>query len=388
MVYASTAHDFSGERTDQLQNLMEDIAQRLSSRRQREKAGRALLESEQRLRSIIDHSVELFYLHDTEHKLIYVSPQCFNIFGYRPEEMVVKWTTLTTDAPMNQKGLELTERAIKTGRKQEPYLLEIRRKDGDLRIIEIDESPVKDENGAVIAISGALRDVTERKKAENELCEYQAKLKAMALEILHTQERERQRLAVGLHDDICQKLVFSKFTLESSLCSISDAEVTSSFRRVAETISETIRMAESLTFELSNPILREFGFVSALEKYLSTEIKDKHGIDFELDVTEPLGTLQEDIKTCLFRVACELLTNVVKHAKAQKVKVSVRKKHDVLYLTIQDDGVGFDPAKLTGRDSRAVRFGLFSIREQLEHLGGILTIESSPGRGTMVMVII
>ena len=101
-----------------------------------------------------------------------------------------------------------------------------------------------------------------------------------------------------------------------------------------------------------------------------------------------LEQLQDDVKTCLFRVTRELLTNVVKHARAQRVKVSVRKTPDEIHVTVRDDGVGFNPAEVKGEDSKTVRFGLFSVREQLEYLGGCLIIESKPGRGTVATVII
>jgi signal transduction histidine kinase len=237
-------------------------------------------------------------------------------------------------------------------------------------------------------VLGVATDITERKNVEDELREYQVKLKAMASEILRTQERERQRLAVGLHDNICQKLVLTKLALESLLHSISDAKLAASLKITAETIRETIDQAESLTFKLSNPVLREFGFVAAVEKYLVEEIQGKHGIDFELDAHRPLGSLPEDTKTCLFRVTRELLTNVVKHARAQKVTVSVCKKRGNIHVTVQDDGVGFKSNDIKVDVSGVVRFGLFSIREQLEHLGGRLIIESEPDRGTMATIVV
>jgi PAS domain S-box-containing protein len=138
----------------------------ISERKQVEESLRV---NEEKLRSIIEHSNEVFFIHDTKHQLTYSSPQSKEIFGYTSEEMMVKWTTLVTDNPINEKGIEITERAIKTGIKQEPYLLEIKRKDGELRIIEINESPIKDSKGKVIFITGAVRDITERKKSEEEL---------------------------------------------------------------------------------------------------------------------------------------------------------------------------------------------------------------------------
>ncbi|MEW6571640.1 MAG: PAS domain S-box protein [Nitrospirota bacterium] len=129
----------------------------------------ALKDRQEKLRNIIEHSNELFYSHDTQNRLTYVSPQSVQILGFTPQEMMVEWTKLTTDNPINKKGVELTEAAIKTGEKQRPYLLELYRKDGTRVMLEIDESPLKDEEGKVIAIIGAARDVTERQRAEAEI---------------------------------------------------------------------------------------------------------------------------------------------------------------------------------------------------------------------------
>lgn len=133
----------------------------------------ALRESEEMLRNIVEHSNEVFFIHDTQHRLSYVSPQSKQIFGYTPAEMMVEWTELVTDNPINNLGLEITERAVETGEKQKPYILEIKRKDGKLAQIEIDESPVKDDDGNVIGVVGALRDITERKQMEAELLKIQ-----------------------------------------------------------------------------------------------------------------------------------------------------------------------------------------------------------------------
>lgn len=128
-----------------------------------------LRKSEEKLRTIIEHSNELFYIHDTEHTFTYVSRTSKDLFGYTPEEMMMKWTELATNNPINQKGLEITERSIATGEKQDPYLLELTKKDGTSVFLEIDESPVKDATGKVVAISGAARDVTEQKQTEQRL---------------------------------------------------------------------------------------------------------------------------------------------------------------------------------------------------------------------------
>ena len=83
----------------------------------------ALRESEQKLRNIIEHSNEMFYLHDTNHHFTYVSPKCIDFFGYTPEQLKVRWTELMTDNPINQDGYEITQKAIQTGEKQKPYII-------------------------------------------------------------------------------------------------------------------------------------------------------------------------------------------------------------------------------------------------------------------------
>ena len=128
-------------------------------------------ESEQKFRNIVEHSNELFYVHDTHHKLTYVSPQSLQILGYTPDEMMMEWTNLVTENPINEIGIEITNKALRTGERQKPYLLELHRKDGSKALLEIDESPLKDKEGNVLGIVGAARDVTEQIWAEEALRE-------------------------------------------------------------------------------------------------------------------------------------------------------------------------------------------------------------------------
>jgi len=166
------------------------IYQDISDRKQAEED---LQESEKQLRTIIEHSDELFYIQDTEHVLTYVSSNSEAILGYTPEEMKRKGIGFATDNPINLTGVKTTEKAIKTGKKQKPYLLELEKKNGMFVLLEIDESPVKDAAGKVVGISGAARDVTLQKQTEDRLIKSEQRFRDLFNAIndtIYTQELE------------------------------------------------------------------------------------------------------------------------------------------------------------------------------------------------------
>ena len=124
----------------------------------------ALKDSQRKLRSVTENSTNLFFQHKTDYTITYLSPQSKDILGYWPEEVSVDFTKLFTDNPINKTGLEITEKAIKTGQEQRPYELELWHKSGHKIWVEIREAPIV-EKGKTIAIVGAIVDITEKKKA-------------------------------------------------------------------------------------------------------------------------------------------------------------------------------------------------------------------------------
>ncbi len=151
-----------------------------------------------------------------------------------------------------------------------------------------------------------------------------------------------------------------------------------------DNIVEDIRL---LTFEISNPLLNELGLTAAIDKYLSEEIHEKHRIKVELNSNIGVDNLEGIVRRCLYRNARELLVNVVKHANAHKVKVRIHHSADRIQICVEDDGIGFDVGKIASLPADTEGFGLFSIREQLEYIGGNLQIESDVGKGARVTII-
>jgi signal transduction histidine kinase len=224
----------------------------------------------------------------------------------------------------------------------------------------------------------------ERKRAEKRAREYQAQLKSLASQLTLAEERERHRLATDLHDQISQALVISKIKLEALRKSGYGSKLDKALDDVCGSIGRTIQNTRTLTFDLSNPVLYELGFEMAVSEWLTEQIQKKHGIAVEFETDGKTKPLDDDICILLFRDVRELLTNVAEHARAHKVKVSINRLGEQISITVEDNGVGFDPAEVISTAAGKGEFGLFSIRERLEQLGGHLEIESKPGSGCRI----
>jgi len=141
--------------------ILNDITERIHIEKE-------LHDSEEKLRNIFENSTNLFYSHTAEHVLTYLSPQVNDILGYTQEEAKIKWTEFASDNSINEKGFELTAKAIKTGKQQPPYELELTHKSGRKVMVEVREAPIV-RNGKTVSIVGALTDISERKKVEEQL---------------------------------------------------------------------------------------------------------------------------------------------------------------------------------------------------------------------------
>jgi two-component system sensor kinase len=230
-----------------------------------------------------------------------------------------------------------------------------------------------------------IRDLTERNLAEQRLREQQSSLRTLAAQLWVAEERERHRIARGLHDDLGQTLTVAKLTVSELLNSQSEGNVSSQLRDLSVLLNQAIQATRSLTFELGSSLLYELGLEAALEG-LGEQFEKRHNIRFTFDTDHQVPALSEETNTVLFRIVRELLFNIEKHAHAQHVCVSIRRVGEEVCIAVHDDGMGFDPCSPGKGLHPSGGFGLHSISVQGNSIGGRVDIESQPGRGTHVVV--
>ena len=310
-------------------------------------------------------------------KIVFVNPAFTAMTGYTAEEVIGK-PSLILQGPSTD-NMEWVK--LESGQSQNKvfYLETLSyRKDGTPFNLEWQIMPLRDERGKVTHFVSLQRDITERKRAEEKLRTYQKQLRSLASELSLAGEKERRRLATDLHDHIGQTLAITKLKLGALgdlLPSNGHGELLSEIRSLVE---KTIKYTKSLTFELSPPILYELGFEATIE-WLGEQAQKQHAILFEFEDDGIPKALDKDVSILMFQAVRELFMNVVKHAQARKVRVSLRRIDEKMEITVQDDGVGFDPSSI-----ERTTFGFFSIRERLEHFGGTFIIDTAPGEGTRV----
>jgi PAS domain S-box-containing protein len=227
------------------------------------------------------------------------------------------------------------------------------------------------------------RDVTERRVAERELAAIQADRAKLLDRTVEAAEQERKRLAADLHDGPVQHLAAMEVRLEAlrDRLGTGTEHVSSSVERVQGSLREQVQALRSMMTELRPPALDERGLEAALRDHLAAVHRDS-GLECTVE-SAVVGRLEPTYETLLYRVAQEGLTNAVKHAKAGRVVVRLRKDGDVVELEIADDGLGFDVAGVP-QPSDGRHFGLIGMRERVELAGGTWSIQSAPGEGTLI----
>ena len=258
--------------------------------------------------------------------------------------------------------------------------------DGSLHWIFGRATIVRDEAGRPLRAYGTNRDITERKRSQEELTRRAEQLSALSSRLLQSQDEERRRIARELHDTTAQNLGALRMNL-SLLRRSATADAATS-----ETIEESIALTEraiaeirTLSYLLHPPMIDEAGLLPSLRWY-AEGFEQRSGIAVTLDVPAELERLPIETETAIFRIVQEALTNIQRHSGSAVAMIRIERDPEMLKLEIRDEGCGV-PAALRGDESRlaAAGVGIAGMRERAAELGGKMTIDSNDG-GTTIAV--
>jgi signal transduction histidine kinase/CheY-like chemotaxis protein len=256
---------------------------------------------------------------------------------------------------------------------------------------ELRISALYDGRGRLTGRLTVLRDVTLQRRAEQErealhreVERRVQQLAVLATELTQAEERERRRLAQILHDHLQQLLVGAKLHVIALQERVERQDLAADLRDIVAMLEQSIAASRALTVELSPPVLYEGTLAQALA-WLARWVQERHGLTVVTRLephAEPAG---DDVRILLFQAARELLFNVVKHARVEHAFIGMRLvDHAQIELVVADEGVGFHVPAPEDAFEAASGFGLFSIRERLQLLGGRMEIVSSPQKGTRI----
>ena len=219
-----------------------------------------------------------------------------------------------------------------------------------------------------------VRDAGERARGKEELA-------AVAAEAVRAREEEKARIARELHDELAQTLTALKLDTAWVRDNLEQREASQArLQAMLELLDMAVAATRRIAADLRPPVLDDLGLLAAVE-WLAHNFEERHGIACELDVDAALH-VEDPQATGLFRILQESLVNVAKHAHASRVQVRLRREGGDVVLAVQDDGVGFAPA----RPRRPASLGLVGVRERVQLLQGTFAIASEPGGGTRLEV--
>lgn len=247
--------------------------------------------------------------------------------------------------------------------------------------VEVSASPIKDRKGKVIQVVHIARDITERKKAEEELRKSYEELRNLSAYLQQIREEERAKIAREIHDELGQALTAIKMDISYLFKKYKDHHsVSEKANSIFSVIDSTIQAIKRISTELRPGILDDLGLIPAIEWQIR-EFEKRCGIKCHLRIAQEKINIDKESSVAIFRILQEGLTNIARHASATEVFVDLFENEDNLYLEIIDNGKGISEDHIRNPKS----FGIIGMRERVYSLGGDLHISGNKkGRGTRV----
>jgi PAS domain S-box-containing protein len=275
--------------------------------------------------------------------------------------------------------------ALIDGREISEIEIELVRKDGSMFDAFLRIAAVRDSQGRFLYTRATVIDITARKRAEAETRIHAEQLQAISQRVVEIQETERRNLSAELHDRLGQDLAAINLNLhliKDQLSAGSRSKVGPRLDDSIALVERTVEVVRDVAGALRPLVLDDYGLAVTLQSY-GEQFAARSGIRVSVEATQPVPRLRQDAEMALFRIGQEALTNVLKHAKAAMVRMTLAVDAQSVSLTIADDGCGFDAQ--SAMDHRTRGLGLLIMQERLRAVDGSLRIESQPGAGTSVV---
>jgi len=261
--------------------------------------------------------------------------------------------------------------------------MRLRRADGKYRWFLVRTAPLRDEQGKIIKWYGVSTDIEDRKRAEEALREANQRMRILSRRRVQIQEEERQRLARELHDQIGQLLTAAKINVQSAQGGREESTSDKKLNEAVRILDSLLQEVRKISFALRPPVLDDLGLAPAL-RWMLSESAASAGIATEFFADSSLQRADSESETACYRVAVEAVTNTIRHALAQKVRMELHNIDGAIRLRVSDNGQGFDVTRIEHAPERD-RLGLSGMRERTFAVGGQFEIKSQPGKGTEIV---
>jgi PAS domain S-box-containing protein len=348
---------------------------------EREQAKEAVERSEERLRGILDSAMDAIITVDEHQRVVLFNKSAEAVFGWlrgealgAPLEKFIPQRYRATHAGHVQR---FGETGISSRRMGESRIVAGLRRNGEEFPIDASISQIAE--GGQRFFTVILRDVTRRVRDEEALKRSREEIRELAMAATTAREQEKSRIARELHDELGQALTALKIDIGwlRERVGGETGEVREKLAAMQSLIDATVAAARRISADLRPLMLDDLGLAAATD-WLVQGFSQRTGVACALEAEEEDLDLQDPYATAVFRVLQESLTNIAKHASATKVTVRVERRDGRIALEVRDNGRGF----VTTQPAKPGSFGLLGLRERASLLGGDVSIDSVPGRGT------
>lgn len=339
-----------------------------------EQAAHIVRESEERFRLVANTAPVMIWMAGRDRLCTYVNQPWLEFTGRPLEAQLGNGWAEGIHAEDLQRCMEMYSQAFE---QRESFAMEyrVRRHDGEYRWMVDIGVPRFNPDGSFAGYIGSCLDITDRKLAEDALANVGRKL-------IEAHEEERTWIARELHDDIAQRIAVLAVELErcGDQAPRSLVDLHKNLTLVYQRVSDLGKDVQALSHRLHSSKLEYLGLVSAAKSFCH-DLSEQRDVRIEFKYSEIPASLPKEISLCLFRVLQEALQNAVKHSTEHNFVVEMRGSNEGITLKVTDSGIGFDWQQVMSRRG----LGLISMRERLRLVNGELSIQSAPGRGTVVL---